>query len=82
MRSNSKSESIPLNTVKWLANALAWILDFFAEDIVLIGGMVVAILATALAVHVVPRVSGYVLWALIALTVTVSLARTVSALRR
>lgn len=55
---------------------ILWIYDFLAEDTVLVLGMVIAVAATVLFVHITKMGAGLILWAVILVAIAVSLART------
>jgi hypothetical protein len=65
--------------MRWITAAIAWVYDFLAEDVTLLVGAAVAIVVTVLAVHTVRTAAGIILFFVVAIVITASLWRTVSA---
>ncbi len=62
----------------WLRNAILWIYDFLAEDIVLVIGTAVALLVALGVSRANPRAAGFVLFAVVIAVIATSIWRTVS----
>jgi hypothetical protein len=65
--------------MRWIKGAIAWVYDFLAEDVTLLIGTAVAIVVVVLAVHTVRNAAGIILFFVVAIVITASLWRTVSA---
>ena len=67
--------------MRYIIGPILWIYDFLAEDLTLLVGAAIAILIVILAIHVIhiPRVAGYILFAVVVLVIAASLWRSLPA---